>query len=154
MWRRKQEHRRAELLRAELSESLDHALRAAGYAAGGMRDSVGRGVRDSVGPRVAPAAKKVRSATAGGWESTRAALEPKGRRKRRRATGSSDGQRRRWPALALVAAGIAVGAAVAALRRRGSRWEEEQAAAAGAPEAGSPGAGSVEAADSPPDRGR
>ncbi|QSB14775.1 hypothetical protein JQS43_25590 [Natronosporangium hydrolyticum] len=135
MLRRKQETRHAELARVELGESLDHALRAAGHAAGG--------VRATVGPRMAPAAQRVRTVASDGWDSTRAALAPlseaavgdskrsrKRDAKRKLGGGQPDQGRRRWPALVgLLAGGVAVGVVVAAAVRRSreQEWEEYDA---------------------------
>lgn len=152
MLRRKQTVKHAELARVELSESLDHALRAAGHAAGG--------VRATMGPRVAPAAERVRAVASDGWDSTRAALaplseaamgEPKRGRKRggKSRRGGPDASRRRWPALlGLAAGGVAIGVAVAAVIRRAreQEWQEydaDVAAPAGAGVTPSRGDGAV-----------
>lgn len=125
------------MLRDELNESFDHALRAAGHAAGG--------VGAAVGPRVEVAREtmlpRVRGAAARGWGSTVAVFTPlteaaqakvdsrskdpkrKARQVRRKAAKTS---RKRWPALlGLLAGGAAVGAAGAmVLRRRRQQWQD------------------------------
>lgn len=91
-----------QLVRDELSESLGHARRAAGYAAGG--------VRAAVAPRLTPAGQRVRSAAA-----------------RLERTRTEDKvASRRWPKLAgLLASGALVGAFGAFIlrRRRERQWE-------------------------------
>ncbi|MPZ28119.1 MAG: hypothetical protein GEV12_17340 [Micromonosporaceae bacterium] len=134
MFRQNETKTRGELLRTELGESWDHALRAAGHAAGG--------VRAAVGPKVAPAAVRVRGAAASGWGSTKSALAPlseaaqhgaqTARRRGKSAKPAKPGKRarRRWPKLAgLMAGGAAVGATAAYLvrRRRQQQWEDYQA---------------------------
>lgn len=99
---RRNEKAHGQLLRAELSESVDHALRAAGYAAGG--------VKDAVGSKLAPAAQRVRSTTA-----------------RRANTRTEEKVSSRWPKLAgLLAVGALMGAVTAFVlrRRRQQQWEE------------------------------
>jgi hypothetical protein len=137
---------RRQLVRAELGQSWDHALRAAGHAA--------TGVRSTVGPRVAPAAARVRSAATDRWGSTKAAFAPlaeaaQQQLKRDRKRGGKVAGRR-WPKVAgLLAGGALVGGAAAFVmrRRRQQQWEEydptaavsevaeaaEEAEAAGAP---------------------
>lgn len=127
---------RGQVLRGELGESWDHALRAAGHAAGG--------VRAAVGPKVGPAAERFRAAATNGWGSTRAALAPLREAAQREAAQRAAARRRpartsrrRWPVLVgLVAAGAAVGgtAAYVLRRRRQRQWEEYELAEA-APEA-------------------
>jgi hypothetical protein len=119
---------RGQLFRTELGQSWDHALRAAGHAASG--------VRSTVGPRVAPTAARVREA---------AQMQLK---RDRKPGGKVAG--RRWPKVAGLLAGSAlVGGAAAFVmrRRRQHQWEEydptvavsdmaeaaEEAEAAGAP---------------------
>jgi len=100
---RSREKTHGQLLRAELSESVDHARRAAGYAAGG--------VRAAVGPRLAPATQRARRTTA-----------------RLNHTRTEEKvSSRRWPKLAgLLAVGALIGAAGAFVlrRRRQQQWEE------------------------------
>lgn len=154
MFRRNETKTRGGLLRAELGESWDHALRAAGHAAGG--------VRATVGPTLAPAAERVRGVAASGWNSTRLALAPlteaaaaqyQARNGRRRGQRGGKSTRRRWPMVAgLVAGGAVVGGATAYLVRRRrqqqQQWEEyqhsEPAAAGSTPSVGGPsGTGKV-----------
>lgn len=119
--KREDEQTRGQLVRAELGESWDHALRAAGHAASG--------VRTTVGPKVAPAAVRVRSAATNGWGSTKAAFAPLGEAaqgKVRKAQGSKAAGRR-WPKVAgLLASGALVGGAAAFIlrRRRQQQWDE------------------------------
>lgn len=110
---------RGELLRGELVETFDHALRAAGHAASGVSDSV-----------VGRTAGKVRDTTVRGWGSTRTALAPLGEAaqtkvKDMKASRKGPDMKRRWPVLAgLLAGGAAVGAVGAMLlRRRRKQWE-------------------------------
>jgi hypothetical protein len=122
VFRRNETRTRKELLREELGESWEHALRAAGHAADGMRAAVG--------PRVGPAADRVRGAAASGWDSTRAALVPVGeaaQHKVKEVRLKRKPPRRRWPKLVgLLAGGIAAGAAAAFVlrRRRDQQWED------------------------------
>lgn len=110
---------RGQLLRGELVETFDHALRAAGYAASGLRDSVaGR------------SAGKVRDATVRGWDSATTAFAPlseaaQTRVKDIKVRRKGPEMKRRWPMLAgLLAGGAAVGATVAVvMRRRRQQWE-------------------------------
>lgn len=123
MFRRNETKTRAELLRSELGESWDHALRAAGHAAGG--------VRATVGPKLGPAAGQVRSAAASGWGSARAALRPAGEAAHQPVKGAGPDRpsKRRWPAMiGLLGGGAVVGAAIAfGLRQRRERqWEDYQ----------------------------
>jgi hypothetical protein len=109
------------LFRAELSESVDHALRAAGYAAGG--------VRAAIGPKVSPAAQRVRSTAASGWGSTRAAIAPltEAAQYKLRNARTEEKVSSRWPKLAgLLAVGALMGAVTAYVlrRRRLQQWEE------------------------------
>jgi hypothetical protein len=99
---RSNEKTNGQLLRAELSESVSHARRAAGYAAGG--------VRAAVGPRLAPAGQRVRTTAA--------------RLKRTRTEEKVAS--RRWPKLAgLLTIGALAGAVGAFVlrRRREQEWE-------------------------------
>jgi hypothetical protein len=123
VFRRNETKTRNELLRAELGETWDHALRAAGHAAGGMRAAVG--------PKVGPAADRFRGAAYSGWGTTKAALAPvseAAQQKVQRVKRGRKPARKRWPAVAgLVAGGAAVGAAAAfVLRRRRQQqlWED------------------------------
>lgn len=138
MFRRNETKSRGELLRAELGESWDHALRAAGHAAGG--------VRAAVGPRVAPAAERVRGAAGSRWASTKSALAPAGEAaqhkvrdvRRVRKPRKPRKPARRWPRVAgLLAGGAAVGVTTAfVLRRRREQreqWEDYQRTEPAAP---------------------
>lgn len=133
MLRQKQAQSRRQMMRAELGETVDHAMRAAGHAAGG--------IRETVGPRLAPAASRMRSAAADGWGSTMAALAPlnqaaqtelKQARKEIRRQGKQTRRQvkrsnRRWPRMmGLLASGIALGAVAAYVmrQRRQREWEE------------------------------
>lgn len=109
---------RGQLLRGELAETVDHALRAAGYAASGLGDSaVGR------------SAGRVRDATMRGWGSARTAFAPlseaaQTRVKDMKVRRRGPDMKRRWPVLAgLLAGGAAVGAAAAIVLRRRRQWE-------------------------------
>lgn len=147
---------RAQLVREELSESLDHAVKAATHAASGIR---------SAGVQMAPAAGRFRDTASQRWEATVAAFNDtsgmsgqdlramRKARKLQRARRLSQaggpilvrtarkrsrrGSRRTPRMMGLLAAGMAVGAATAmVLRRRRQQWEEydatEALAAAGA----------------------
>lgn len=133
MLRQKQARTRSQLMRAELGETVDHAVRAAGHAAGG--------IRETVGPRLGPAADRMRSAAADGWGSTLAALAPLNeaaqielkearkqiRRQAKQAQRQAKRANRRWPRMmGLLASGMAVGAIAAYLmrQRRQREWEE------------------------------
>lgn len=122
--RRSQQRNRSELLREELTQTVDHAMKAAGHAADG--------VSAAVRPRVAAARETmvpvVRDAASRSWESTVSALAPLaeaaqarvGRRQSRRQRVARV-VKRRWPALVgLLAGGILAGAAAAAVLRRRS----------------------------------
>jgi hypothetical protein len=100
---------RGKLVRTELGESVDHALRAAGHAVGGVKETVvplTEAAQAKVGKKLDRVTKRKEKAVA--------------RKRRRRLAG-------------LLAAGAAAGAAAAYLlkRRRQQPWEEyeEQAAA-------------------------
>jgi hypothetical protein len=158
---------RTQLLREELSDSLDHAVKAAGHAAGGLR---------AAGVQMAPAASRFRDAASQRWEATVAAFNDTGgmstrdiraMKKARKLQRARRMQQARGPLLArtsrrrrrrsgrrmprmmgLLAAGMAVGAATAmVLRRRRQQWEEydatealETVGAAGAAAEAPPGA--------------
>jgi hypothetical protein len=103
MFRTKQNHEQThgQLLRAELSESVDHALRAAGYAAGGVKAAA-----EPAKERVRGAAKRVRKQTR---------------------TEETKVSRRRVPKVAgLLAIGAVMGTVTAFVlrRRRRQQWEE------------------------------
>lgn len=70
MFKRKDSVTYGQLTRAELGETVGHARRAAGHAAGGLRDSVG--------PRVAPATERMRQVAADRLASYGVALVPLG----------------------------------------------------------------------------
>lgn len=119
-------------MRAELAETVDHAMRAAGYAAGG--------IRETMGPRLAPAATRMRgmamerfgSMAAFGppAEATRDGRRRERRQSRRQARHDRRMEKRgdrRWARmLGLMAGGIALGAVAAYLmrQRRQREWEE------------------------------
>lgn len=141
MFRGRQENGRSRQMRAELEESMDHALRAAGHAAGG--------IRATMGPRVAPTAGKVRAAASERWGSTKSALAPlseaaqtetkqngkRAKKARAKVQRRQESRRRRSGMAALLASGVAVGAAAAMVMRwrRQQQWEDY--AATGVPEA-------------------
>jgi hypothetical protein len=126
---------RSQLVRYELGETLDHAMRAAGHAADGFR---------AAGVQMMPAASRFRGAASQRWEDTVAAFNAPTRTMARRPTarattviGRREMRRRqlrrrrmrgrgRWSRFfGLVAAGAAVGGATAlVLRRRRQQWEE------------------------------
>jgi hypothetical protein len=116
MFRTKRNHEQThgQLFRAELGESVDHALRAAGYAAGGVKAAVG------------PAKDRVRDATQ--------------RVRHRGRTEEARVSQRRVPRLAgLLAVGALMGAVTAFVlrRRRQQQWDDYDPteASAAAPEA-------------------
>lgn len=102
-----------QLLRAELGESVDHALRAAGHAAGGVKAAVEprlSRVRSTSGAKLAPAKERVRGTAA-----------------KLKRTRSEEKVSSRWPKFAgLLVMGALVGAAAAFVlrRRRQQQWEE------------------------------
>lgn len=98
---RSHEQTDGQVLRSELSETVSHARRAAGFAA--------VGVRDAVGPRLAPARQRVRSAAA--------------RLKRTRPEEEEKVSSRRWPKLVGL---LTVGALVGAVGAFVLRWRREQ----------------------------
>lgn len=137
---------RARLLREELGETLDHAVKAAGHAAVGMR---------AASARMAPTASRVRDAASQRWEATVAAFNDttgmsaddvramkraykqqrprlpmvSGVAPRKRQKGRPG--RRLSRMLGFLAAGMAAGAATAmVLRRRRQQWEEYDASEA------------------------
>lgn len=129
---------RAQLLREELAETVDHAMKAAGHAASGVR---------SAGVQMAPAAGRFRDAASQRWETAVAAFNDtssmtgrdlRGMRKARRAQRTLARRRGRGRAgvrpprmVGLLTAGVAVGAATAlVLRRRRQHWEEYDASQA------------------------
>jgi hypothetical protein len=119
VFRRDETRTRGELLRVELGESWDHALRAAGHAAGG--------VRAAVEPRLGPAAERVRGAASSGWGSTKSALAPLGEAAQQKVRGGRSDRKPAgpgWPGvLGLLLGGIAAGAVAALLLRRWRRPE-------------------------------
>jgi hypothetical protein len=120
-----------QLVREELGETFDHALRAAGYATSG--------VDAKVRPRVAaareylsPSAGRVRERAVQGWGSTRSRFAPFTEAVQAKVANRRKGakmSRRRWPVLiGLLASGVAVGALGALLlRRRRQQWEGYEA---------------------------
>jgi hypothetical protein len=165
---------RARLFRQEVGETMDHAVKAAGHAAVGMR---------AAGTRMAPATSRVRDAAAQRWEATVAAFNdttgmsaddvramkrahkqqraqlPMMTKPRKRQKGRSG---RRLPRMmGLLAAGMAAGAATAmVLRRRRQQWEEydasealEAVGAAGPAPGMEPGAGAEAGAGTPAEGG-
>jgi hypothetical protein len=146
--RRRSAKSRARLAKEELGESFEHLMQAATHVAGGVGATVGPKV-SAAREYVSPATGKVRDTASHGWETTMAALAPlaaaardgakDGSRKARRAARKAKGKgyraigkkenrmsRKRWPMLAgLLAAGAAVGAAGALVRRRRKKqWQE------------------------------
>lgn len=129
-------------MRAELGESLDHLKHAAAHAAGGLGQSMGPRVAAARG-FVKPA--RIRSAASQGFESTVSAFAPlasaakDGARQARRAQEKQMMRMRKQPMqrakarrggmrrfAGLLATGVAVGAASAAImrRRRRMQWDE------------------------------
>lgn len=129
----------ARLAREELNESIEHLVQAANHAAGGVGATVGPRV-SAARERVGPAADRMRTVAAAGLGTTAAALAPL-------AVAARDGSRLakrdmlamkkmtkrekkssgRWPRMALLAAGVAVGLAGAMVvrrRRQQQHWEE------------------------------
>lgn len=150
---------RAQLMRDELGESFDHAMRAAGHAAGGVK---------AASSQVAPAAGKFKEVASQRWDATLAAFNEAAdqaekqskkarkevRKEMRKRRGKQARQQRRWPRLAgLLAAGAVVGAigAMVMRRRRQQEWAEydpnEALEAVGATAAADAAAGVGEAAD-------
>jgi hypothetical protein len=138
MLRRDEAKTHRQLVREELGETFDHALRAAGYATSG--------VDAKVRPRVAaareylsPTAGKVRERAVQGWGSTRSRFAPFTEAAQARVAKIKDAKsarrtgakmsRRRWPVLiGLLASGAAVGALGALImRRRRQQWEGYEA---------------------------
>lgn len=121
---------RGELFREELGQTVDHAMRAAGHAAGGLREAR---------TRMAPAAGRFRDAASQRWaEFNRAAGEPGSAvRGVARGRGWPPRQARRMPAARrstsrmglLIAGGAALGviAAMVMRRRRQLEWEGYEA---------------------------
>lgn len=129
--------KRAQLMRDELGESFDHAMRAAGHAASGVK---------AASAQVRPTADRFREAASQRWDATvtafndaavngdmmsrsrmrrRGGMAALGGRKATRAVRKQEGGR--WPRLAmLLAAGAAVGAigAMVMRRRRQQQWAE------------------------------
>lgn len=125
---------RSQLMREELGESVDHAVRAAGHAASGVR---------SARAQMAPVAGKFRETATQRWGATMAAFNDvsgpgakhatrakkramQARREAEKAIRARRGKRSRAPRLAaMLAVGAALGAAWAlAQRRRRQQWEE------------------------------
>jgi hypothetical protein len=132
--RRNGSRTRSQLMREELSESLDHAVRAAGHAASGMR---------SAGEQMAPVAGRVRDAASQRWGSTMAAFNDdpvstarhaakakrRAKQSRREAEKAIRAKRRSRARAPRLAAMLAVGAALGAVwavaqRRRRQQWDE------------------------------
>ncbi|HEY2950395.1 MAG TPA: hypothetical protein VGJ53_18685 [Micromonosporaceae bacterium] len=130
----------AKLARRELNESLDHFMRAATHAAGGMGAAVGPKV-NAARDYVNPTAGRMRNAASQGWESALAAFAPLASAAKDGARSAGDmalrtrsrnkkreaemGRKRRSAWAGMLAAGAAVGAAGALImRRRKQRWEE------------------------------
>lgn len=119
--RQDKDRTRGQLLREELGESVDHALRAAGHAAGGVR---------AASAQMRPTAERMREAASHRWESTMAAFhdaDTAGRTTGKGGRRGTDAESRRWPKLAgLLAAGAVVGAVGAMImrRRRQQEWAE------------------------------
>lgn len=134
----------SQLVKAELGESLDHFMRAATHAAGGVGTTVGprmQTAREYVGPT----ATRVKDTATSGWQSTMTAFAPlaaaaadgarqagstarKARSKKMRVTRKKESlmARRRWSMLTgLLAAGAVLGAAgaMAVRRRRQQDWD-------------------------------
>ena len=123
---------RGELMRAELGESWEHFLAAAGHAANGVGKSVG------------PRATMLKGAAVRGWEGTATALAPLAvayregaadaataalktrKRSQSRKKGKPVSNRRTGMLIGLLAAGVALGAAGALVvrRRRKQEWSE------------------------------
>lgn len=114
---------RGQLFRDEMSQTVNHAMRAAGHAAGGMR---------AARSQMAPAAHRARLAASRRWAEFNEAAAVAGRAPRRAARGRrAPRPDTGMPRLAgLIASGAAVGMAVAMMvrRRRQQQWEEYEAA--------------------------
>lgn len=134
MFRRNQVKTHRRLAREELNESYGHLRMAAAHAAGGAAGALAPRV-DAARKVVAPGVSKARGKASGGMDSlfgtaksssrTATRLARQGRAKITRKKPSSS---RRWPMIfgGLVAAGAAVGAASALMKRRNSvpEWDE------------------------------
>lgn len=131
--KRKKPASHGELLRSELSQTMDHAMRAAGHAAGGINEAMRPRV-EAVRMAMAP---KVRDVASRGWMSTVTVFTPlteaaqarlangakdkKDKKEQRKAKG-----RRRWPAIAgLLVSGVAMGGVAAMLLRQREEREAE-----------------------------
>jgi gas vesicle protein len=126
------------MFREEMGEGLDHLMRAAGHAAGGIGAAVGPRM-EVAREQLAPTADRVRRRASRGWDSTASAFTPltdaaRGASRQAKAKGrkyvlrkEEPPPRKKWSVLAgLVAAGAAVGAigALVLRRRRQEQWDE------------------------------
>lgn len=114
---------RGQLFRDEMSQTVNHAMRAAGHAAGGMREARAE---------MAPAAHRFRSAASQRWMEFNEAAAAAGRAPRMPARGQrAPRPRRSTPRLlGMITVGALVGMGVAKMlrQRRQQQWEEYEAA--------------------------
>lgn len=110
---------RGQQFREEMNESVNHAMRAAGHAAGGARSA-----RTQMAPRMQQARVMASQRWAAFNEAAATAAEQqRGRRNHRRRRGGSRHRMSRMGGIAM--SGALLGMAVAvAMRRRRQQWEE------------------------------
>lgn len=129
--------KRGDLLRKELTETVDHARRAAGYAAEGVGAAVTPKVvtaRETVAPKLREAANRGWGSTVEAFtplsEAAQARLSEAGKNGKSAKSGKSSRKkkrsRRRWPAVGLLVMGVVTGAVAAAVLRQRREWEEQQ----------------------------
>jgi hypothetical protein len=135
---------RGQLVKAELGESYDHLMRAATHAAGGVGAAVGPRMSAARG-YVGPPTTKARDMASQSWEQAMGTLAPlvaaandgarqsqakarkmKARNMKKLKKQSRASSSTRWPVVAILVTGAAVGAAgaVAMRRRRQNQWDE------------------------------
>lgn len=130
---------RAQLMRMELGESVDHLWQAMAHAAGGTAGAVAPKV-DAARGFFTPGSKRVRNAAAGGWETTMAAFAPLtaaaradavkatvASRKAKARRSKENGMARKRTGLLVGLLGVAAAAgatgALVARRKRHSQWD-------------------------------